>query len=393
MKECSTSKTRIRRKKILFINSHLRVGGCERSLMDLVNHLDYSHYQVDLLLLERQHDYLEQINKEVHIIQCPIENSFGSFGHVIARSIKKRDWFSLRFRLINSIAARTHSSFISHARQLLTGLEKQYDLVVAYRPGICSDLAAFAIKANKRITWWHHGEFFDFGHIELSYKMMDYIVAVSDSSADIVRSHYPQFKDKVRIIPNMVCKEELLQESEKYAPPASNGLSIVTVGRMSHEKNIPLCIQIARVLTDRNIKYTWNIIGDGEEYDTVWTAIKESKLENRVILHGAVSNPYPYMKTADILVHPSRVESQGLTILEAIALSTPVVLVKSNGPMEYIEDRKTGFLVNEDPEEIADVIEDIYNGTVDGVVIAKNAIQVLQAFDPSNIVHKFEELI
>ena len=40
------------KKKILFINGHLIVGGVERSLVDVLRHLDYDKYDVDLLLLE-----------------------------------------------------------------------------------------------------------------------------------------------------------------------------------------------------------------------------------------------------------------------------------------------------------------------------------------------------
>ena len=51
------------KKKILFVNGHLNVGGIEKSLTDLLNHLDYHKYKVDLLLLEEKGDYLPQIPK------------------------------------------------------------------------------------------------------------------------------------------------------------------------------------------------------------------------------------------------------------------------------------------------------------------------------------------
>ena len=49
------------RKKILFINGHLNVGGIEKSLVDLLNWIDYSRYDIDLLLLEGKGDYVESL--------------------------------------------------------------------------------------------------------------------------------------------------------------------------------------------------------------------------------------------------------------------------------------------------------------------------------------------
>ena len=40
------------KKKVLFINGHLNVGGVEKSLTDILRHMDYDQYEVDLLLLE-----------------------------------------------------------------------------------------------------------------------------------------------------------------------------------------------------------------------------------------------------------------------------------------------------------------------------------------------------
>ena len=55
------------KRTILFINGHLEAGGCERSLTDVLKNINYDKYEVDLLLLERRGDYLEEIPQEVNI--------------------------------------------------------------------------------------------------------------------------------------------------------------------------------------------------------------------------------------------------------------------------------------------------------------------------------------
>ena len=42
------------KKKLLFINGHLNVGGVERSLVDLLRNIDYNKYDIDLLYLLMQ---------------------------------------------------------------------------------------------------------------------------------------------------------------------------------------------------------------------------------------------------------------------------------------------------------------------------------------------------
>lgn len=50
-----------KRKKILFINGQLNVGGIEKSLVDLLNWIDYSQYDINLLLLEGMGGYVESL--------------------------------------------------------------------------------------------------------------------------------------------------------------------------------------------------------------------------------------------------------------------------------------------------------------------------------------------
>lgn len=72
---------------------------------------------------------------------------------------------------------------------------------------------------------------------------------------------------------------------------------------------------------------------------------------------GKLPNPYPYIQSADLLFHPSLVESQGLTILEAMAIGTPVVVVESAGPKEFVEDGVNGMMVAAKVVDATDAIK------------------------------------
>ena len=62
-------------KKLLFINGHMNPGGAEKSLLDILKHIDYSKYHVELLLLEEFGDYTDEIPKEVEVRLFDLHNT------------------------------------------------------------------------------------------------------------------------------------------------------------------------------------------------------------------------------------------------------------------------------------------------------------------------------
>ena len=387
-------------KRLLFINGHLNVGGCERSLVDVLKHFDYKKYQVDLLLLEDTGDYLNEIPKEVNILLYSLNESFGPLVKCITDSIKTKDWFSLKFRAVYLLSTRFGKKRLKFARKQFPGLRDYYDTVIAFRPGICTDFAAYVVSAKTKISWWHHGEMMyskvQAEAVNQSYEKMDYVVAVSESSARLVKNNFPNAAGKIRVIPNMICTEDLLIKSElpssvEYSAP--DELKLISIGRFAPEKNMVICPEIGRILLNQGIKFKWVMIGDGSEKDLILNAIKEYGLNDHFILTGALANPYPEIKQSDILVHPSLVESQGLTVLEAMAFGKPVVVVKSEGPKEFITDGVNGLLVNNDADDIAKAIIGLIHDQAGKNHIAAEASKVINSFSTERIIAKIESIV
>ena len=272
-------------------------------------------------------------------------------------------------------------------------LRNEYDVIVSYRPGICSILAAFAFSSKRRITWWHHGEYTEYYGAEPSFAKMDYLVCVSKSSADIVMEHYPQFCKKIRVIPNMIDSNDVVSLSKEIAESKQGPFCIVTVGRMSPEKNIAFCVEIAKNLLNKGVVFKWTIIGDGEDYDKVSRLIIDEKLDDYILLTGRLENPYPIVRNSDVLVHPSLVESQGITVLEAMALSVPVIVVDSAGPREYIQNMENGIILKPDAECFADAIYRIFTGEINTEEMIEKAVKTVQNYSPCAIIKQIEDLL
>ena len=387
------------KKTILFINGHLDAGGCERSLIDVLKNMDYEKYEVDLLLLEHFGDYSDEIPKEVNVVLCSIDSAFGSFVSCIVKAIKQRDWFSFFFRIYYTLGDKINRRFLKKLKRLFKEIKSSYDVIIAYRPGICTELAAFTFQGKKKISWWHHGCMNFSGKaadiLRMSYQQMDAVVAVSSSSASLVVETFPEVKNKIKVIPNMIILNELYDKSQKFKPKEFNKsiFKIVSVGRMSPEKNMILCPYIAHLLKQRGINFKWVLIGDGIEEQNVKNTIEQLGLRNDVIMLGKKSNPYPYIAMADIMVHPSLVESQGITLLESMVLKTPVIAVASRGPQEFIKTGVNGYLVENDVEEIVDIIMMLYADVNLRSLIANNAAKNVQQFGNEEVMKKIREVL
>ena len=380
-----------KKQKILFINGHLNAGGVERSLVDILKHMDYTKYAVDLLLLEDTGDYAVELPPEVHVLFRDLHNTYGGFALSVRRCIAARDWMCLRLRTLFLLRKFLGSRALKSAATLLLG-EHHYDCVIGFRPGICADLAGYSVKAKRRITWWHHGEFYvDRVAYGAMCSRMDAVAVVSRACREMLQDHLPELADKLICVPNMLDASAILQKVE-HTPYAKNDLCIVSVGRFAPEKHFENIVPAAKALQAMNLAFMWLIVGDGSERARVEMLITENGLKDYVILEGSKTNPYPYMKYADLFVHPSYIESQGLTVLEAMALGVPCVVTKSRGPCEFIVDGVNGLLTEQSPESLAEKVLSVLTDKTLYQSIKENTVCPEQ-FAPDRVMKQIEALI
>ena len=378
-------------KKILFINGHLNTGGVERSLVDVLKHIDYTKYAVDLLLLEDIGDYASELPSEVKVLFRDIHHTYGSFASSIRRCIVAHDWMCLRLRFLFLLQKFFGACALKRVATILLG-KHHYDCVIGFRPGICSDLAAYSVQTDRKITWWHHGEFnVDCATYGNMCSKMNAVAVVSQSCKAMLQEKLPELESKLVCIPNMLDAVAIGQKAGN-SPYTGDMLHIVSVGRLAPEKHFENIIPVAKMLRDMSTDFVWHIVGDGSEQARLESLIVENDLKDHVILDRSKTNPYPYMKYADLFVHPSYVESQGLTVLEAMALGVPCVVTKSRGPCEFIEDGVNGLLTEQSPESLAEEVLAILNDKKLYQHIKENT-KCPEQFGPERVIKQIETMI
>ena len=379
------------KKRILFINGHLNAGGVERSLVDVLRHMDYTKYAVDLLLLEDTGDYASELPSEVKVLFRDIHHTYGSFASSIRRCIVAHDWMCLRLRFLFLLQKFFGACALKRVATILLG-KHHYDCVIGFRPGICSDLAAYSVQTDRKITWWHHGEFnVDCATYGNMCSKMNAVAVVSQSCKAMLQEKLPELESKLVCIPNMLDAVAIGQKAGN-SPYTGDMLHIVSVGRLASEKHFENIIPVAKMLRDMSTDFVWHIVGDGSEQARLESLIVENDLKDHVILEGSKTNPYPYMKYADLFVHPSYVESHGLTVLEAMALDVPCVVTKSRGPCEFIEDGVNGLLTEQSPESLAEEVLAILNDKKLYQHIKENT-KCPEQFGPERVIKQIETMI
>ncbi|WP_343504792.1 glycosyltransferase [Alloyangia pacifica] len=154
------------------------------------------------------------------------------------------------------------------------------------------------------------------------------------------------------------CEKGQLEELRARFNPDGRKI-LVTVSRLSREKNLDFMIAAMRKLKDRGAPaFRLLIVGEGDERRHLTDAIRDKELTSEVRLVGAVSGDEipDYLGIADIFVFASVSETQGMVILEAMAAGLPVVAVNATGVDAFVENRITGILTDEDTEQWADAI-------------------------------------
>lgn len=387
----------MKKNKLLFINGHLNVGGVEKSLFTLLSSLDYSKYDVDLLLLEDRGVYSEQIPKNVNVIFFDTTKAYGPLLKTVFFNFITFRWLAILYRLVLFFSSIFGKSYLSFLGSLLS-LKSFYDVAIAYRPGISADIAAYAVKANKKILWWHHGEINIASHCILEYdetwKHFDNVIAVSYGCKQMLTQTFQYPEDQILVLPNIIDVDQIQKMAGTESPYRNNKLKIISVGRLCIEKHFEDAINVAkRLVNDGMYDFHWYIVGDGELQEDLANLIDKNGIHKYVTLLGKQSNPYPWIKYADVFVHSSYVESQGIAILEAMALGIPCVVCRSLGSSEFVINGENAILTDQNEYSLYSGVNLILNLDSTKDLVKKALITVEERFSKNYIMQKFDELV
>lgn len=184
----------------------------------------------------------------------------------------------------------------------------------------------------------------------------DAVLCVGRHLRDQLAEYFPDHASKLAIVPNAIDFDRF---AVRPAPPAEP-LRWIYLGRLMEHKGVLTLIDAFAAIAGEDPRVTLTLAGSGPAEDQVDRRIAELGLSDRITRRPPVppDEVAALMHDHDLLVHASRRETFGMTVIEAVATGTPVLVARSEGPAETLAglEEIVGqlFEPTEDPQVIAE---------------------------------------
>lgn len=339
-------------KNIVFVIESLHLGGAEKTLITLLNNLDYSQYNVDLITFHNDGFFREFVPEKVNQIVFPFPKL----------SIIDR----IRYKIKRQKNKSKHDAqlFWPIISSYFKKIEKQYDVAIAYNQGFVTYFVSEFVTSICKYAWLNIN--YKIANYEIDfdyqyYKKFNKIICVSEEVKIIFDEiqHQRKYKLETQAIKDIVEHEEIVSKATEPIKVmfSNNKVNIVSVGRLAKQKAFDLAISACKLLVDRGYDINWFVVGEGNERESLENMIAQNNLVGIFYLLGAQKNPYPYVKNTDYFVQTSRFEGLGTTLIEASLLCKPIVTTNFPSAFNILENEKTGLIVEMNASEIANAIE------------------------------------
>lgn len=355
----------------------MEIGGVERSLTAMLNNFNYLKNDVDLHLHSHTGPLLNLLPQQINLL--PELSSCKTYRQSI-----KKILFSGQIKLaLKRFYAKVSATKYSKKNKLNDAsyyqlqetwrlcirntqkIAKTYDVAISYLWP--HHFTAFNVIAKTKIAWIHT----DYSTIDIDVKAdlaiwqkFDYIISISEACTEAFLKTHPSLKAKVILVENITSPDyvRLMAEAPIEHEFTKETFNLVSVGRLCEAKAFDRAVEALNFIHKKgftNIK--WYIVGDGGDKAKIQSLIEHYNLQDSFILLGSTTNPYPYMKAADLYVQPSRYEGKAVTIAEAQILAKPILITNYATSASQINDGVDGFICEQSMDDIADSIIKLFN--------------------------------
>ena len=303
------------KKNIALFQTAMDVGGIQKSLINLLNRIDYEKYNIDLYILGGG-SFFKQIPSKVNVIV-----------------LDNKKWYKyVPFKAVYH----------------LTKVDKsiKYDVSIDFN-GYNNYLSSHALKIDaKRKVLFVHNDFKKkylnerkfrilYNLSKKKYGMYDDVVSVS---LGVKNSFYELTGIKAKyVIPNYIDTKKIIDSSMDNVDfhVDDENINLCFLGRLVYQKGLDLLFPILKKYSKVNPEFHLYVIGDGDKKDELIKQVEDLDLCDNVTFLGSKINPYPYVKMCDYLILNSRYEGQGMVALEAMCLGLKVIMPKNLS--EYLD--------------------------------------------------------
>jgi len=301
-------------------------GGAERVMSYLLPYLQARNYNVILVLMNTKIVYPSIENIPIHYLEKSEASESGLFKFL------KLPWLAWKYAQFLKKENITHS-FSLLSRPCYINIMARwfsshpYKLMVSERnyPSLQYGYGDMQSKINSYLVKW-------------LYPKADLIISNAKASTQDLIDNFNVSPKKTGVIYNPIDLDKINAIVPKASFFDDNYTNLVSVGRLQMVKNHKLMIEAIAPFENTRLY----IFGEGELREDLQTQIENLKLQDRVFLMGFESNPFQYLKAADIFLFSSNHEGFPNVIMEAMACGLPIITTNcKSGPDEIMELKET----------------------------------------------------
>lgn len=307
--------------KILFLIHDLGQGGAEKVLVNLVNHLDHTKFEVTVMTL----------------FDCGENRQF------LNPNVTYKTWRHKMF------PGNSHVMKLWNPEKLHNMIIKEhYDVEVAYLEGPCARIISGCPDHTTKLISWIHIEQYTTGRAAASfrsvreatecYNRFDQIICVSETVKEDFKKVL-KISAETKVIYNTndtghiaIASRERVEDVDF---PAQE-FKIVGVGKLLKSKGFDRILRITEQLRLEGYPVHTYILGEGPEEENLKKFIRKANLQKHVTLLGYKMNPYKYVAQCDLFVCASYAEGFSTAATEALIVGTPVCTVDVSGMKEML---------------------------------------------------------
>lgn len=329
--------------KILFLIPNLGHGGAEKVLVNLVNNMDKSRFDITVMTL-----YDEGVNKEF-----------------LSKDLTYRYCFKKSFRGVAHVLKVFSPTFLYKCF-----VKEHYDIAVSYLEGQTARIiSGCADEKTKKVCWIHKTMqdmedsarlFRNEKEARKCYSSFDRIVSVSkDVQQAFMKLYHLNEKGVVAYNTNLT---EFIVKSSKEPGFAQkkevNEIRICAMGSLVPVKGFERLINVHAKIREKGFNVHTYILGEGPEKKQLQGQVKKSGVEETLTFLGYQTNPYAYLKQCDLFVCSSYSEGFSTAVTEALVLGVPVVTTKVSGMEELLgANQEYGVITDNNTEALLHGIE------------------------------------
>lgn len=228
------------------------------------------------------------------------------------------------------------------------------------------------------------------------FKYVDQLIPVSKFQMREIVKLDKKLTKKCKIVYNGVKIDKRNASFNKQVMGDNETISLIFVGHLIFRKGLDVLLKALKLLDNQKYKFNLDVIGDGEKKLEYKALSKKYKLEGKVNFIGKVDNVNLLKKMYfyDYFILPTRRESFGVVLIEAMSCGLPVISTKIEPIPEIVASEELGILVEpNNPEALMKGIMRAINKKWDREEIRKHAKKFSIKKTAENIEEVYNKLL